>query len=331
MIGNRPVAIWALGIVAAGVVVTAAVFAVRLYRTHRQPIVLKGAVIRQDYDTRKQSPIADVEITSLDGLTAGTKSNFSGGFVLTLRRGVRKGQNIRLSFRHADFQPLDLTQIVSDDLYVIRMIPLHGEIEAALNAAEIKVTNVMVRYSTETMRTENVGSAEKTFQVVNSGNVLCDKKNACSPDGRWKAVLGSAALDAGEGNVFRDARVSCIAGPCPFTRIDEDNFSRGGRNVSVTVRNWSDTTTFLLQAEVFRPQLANITRQAYPVIFGRAMNFTLPATSQGPSIEADLNGTLIVFPLGPNPLLSWASCQVRVERNQAKDYRCELKAGYEFQ
>jgi hypothetical protein len=56
----------------------------------------------------------------------------------------------------------------------------------------------------------------------------------------------------------------------------------------------------------------------------------LPATAQGPSIEAELNGNRIVFPLGPSPVLSWAICNVRVERNQAKDYRCELKAGYQF-
>ena len=60
------------------------------------------------------------------------------------------------------------------------------------------------------------------------------------------------------------------------------------------------------------------------------MNFTLPNTAEGPSIEAELNGTRIVFPLGPAPMLSWADCNVRVERNQAKDYRCELKPGFKF-
>jgi hypothetical protein len=96
------------------------------------------------------------------------------------------------------------------------------------------------------------------------------------------------------------------------------------------VRNWSDTTTFLLQAEVYGSQLENIVRRAYPVIFGRSMNFALPPTAQGPSIEANINGTPIVFPLGPTSKLSWANCQVRVEKNQAKVYRCELKVGYEF-
>ena len=210
------------------------------------------------------------------------------------------------------------------------MTPLHDEVEAKLNEAEVVIGNIVVRYSTETTKTENIGSAVKTFQVGNTGNVPCSQHPPCSPDGKWKAEEAAASLDAGEGNVFRDARVTCIAGPCPFTRIDTDEFSRGGRSIKVSVRDWSDSTTFLIQAEVFRSQLDVIIRRTYPVIFGRAMNFTLPSTAEGPSIEAELNRGLIVFPLGPSPVLSWANCQVRVEKNQARDYRCELKAGYRF-
>jgi hypothetical protein len=60
------------------------------------------------------------------------------------------------------------------------------------------------------------------------------------------------------------------------------------------------------------------------------MNFTLPAAAEGLSIEAEVNGTRIISPLGPNPILSWPACNVRVERNQAKDYRCELQMGFQF-
>lgn len=295
------------------------------------PITVRGAVITQNYDTRKQSPIANVEVISEDDLaTREAKSDFSGYFSLTLRRGVKLGQPIRLLFRHPDFQPLQFNEALGDDLYIVRMTPLHGEVEETLNEAEIGVTNIRIRYSTETTRTENVGSAVKTFQIPNSRNVPCNKREPCSPDGKWKAEVGSASIDAGQGNVLRDARVTCIAGPCPFTRIDEDSFSRGGQTVRVKVRNWSDTTTFLFQAEVFRSQLENIVGQVYPVIFGRSMSFALPATAVGPSIEADINRSPIVFPLSPAPILSWANCQVRVEKNQVKNYRCELKAGYEF-
>jgi hypothetical protein len=302
-------------------------------RRHQRPrnIVLSGAVLKQDNDPPKQSPVANVEISSPDGvLLRDAKSDFSGSFKLTFVPGVKLGEPIQLSFRHPDFQPLDVKELLSDKLEIVRMTPLHGEIETALNEAKVVIGNVVVRYSTEATKTDNIGSAVKTFQVVNEGNLPCIQTTPCSPDGRWKATVASASLDAGEGNVFRDARVSCIAGPCPFTRIDTDEFSHGGRSIKVTVRNWSDTTTFLLQAEVFRSQLDSIVRRSFPVIFGRSMNFTLPSSAEGPSIEAEMGGTMIVFPLGPTPVLSWAKCQVRVEKNQAKDYRCELKQGYQF-
>ena len=330
MTGNRKVAICAIVILGLGGVLATARIAVRIYRKHR-PITLRGAVIKQDSDPRKQSPIANVEIVSPDGsIVRNAQSDFSGSFRLTLRPDVKLGQSIELAFRHPDFQPLNVKETLSDDLFVVRMTPLHGEVEAQLNKAEVVIGNVLVRYTTEITRTENIGSAVKTFQVVNSGNVPCSGNIPCSPDEKWKAQVGSATLDAGEGNVFRDARVACIAGPCPFTRVDTDDFSYGGRFIKVSVRDWSDTTTFLFQAEVFRTQLDAIMRRSFPVIFGRAMNFTLPSTAEGPTIEAELDGVPVEFPLAPTPVLSWANCEVHVQKNKGRDYRCELKAGYRF-
>ena len=331
MFRSRKVAIWALVIMGFGGVLAASYYGFRLNGRFSPPVTLKGAVIKQDYDPRKQSPIANVEVIFRDGVDVqDTRSDFSGGFTFTMPPRVKLGQPVRLLFRHPDFKPLELNVTLSNELYVVRMIPLHGEVEATLNEAEIGITNVLVRYSTETTRTEPVGYAIKTFQVENSANVPCDQRVPCSPDGKWKAAIGSASLDAGQGNVFQDARVTCIAGPCPFTRIDHDGFSRGGRTISVSIRNWSETTTFLFQAEVFRSQLQNIIHHVRPVILGRSLNFALPSSAEGTSIEADVGGTQIVFPLGPSPLLSWANCRVRDDKNQAKDYRCELKPGYEF-
>ena len=326
----RKIVIWSAVIISLGGLLAAALITVRLYRRHRS-IVLRGAVIKQNVDTRNQSPIADVEISAGDGSAVlESKSDFSGAFTLSLLPGSRRGQPISLTFRHPDYQPLTLKEVISDDLYVIRLAPLHGETEAVLNETTVEVGNVLVRYSTETTTTDHVGSAVKVFQVANTGNVPCHRHSPCSPDGKWKAQVGAASLDAGEGNVFRNARVTCIAGPCPFTRIDTDGFSLGGHNIKVLIRNWSDTATFLLQADVSRTQVGDIVRESSPVIFGRAMNFTLPAIAEGPSIEAEMNGSRIVFPLGPTPVLSWVDCNVRVEKNQVKDYRCELKAGYRY-
>jgi hypothetical protein len=75
---------------------------------------------------------------------------------------------------------------------------------------------------------------------------------------------------------------------------------------------------------------SNIVRQLYPVIFGPAMNFTLPAGAEGPSILTELNGAEIVFPLGPALRLSWAVCTATPAADQATQFRCELKPGYEF-
>ena len=328
---RRKIAAFAGGIAVFCVILLIAIIAVRSRRIKRRPITIQGSVIVHNVDTKKESPIADVEISAANGMTAhDAKSDFAGFFRLTLLPQVEPGQSIELNFQHPDYLPVKLQAVAGDNLYVVGMVPVHSEVEAALNEKEISVTNVLVRYSIVSTSLEDIGSGVKTFQVTNRGNVPCNGQPPCSPDGKWKAAIGSDSLDSGDGNIFQNARVSCIAGPCPFTRIDTDGFSRAGRTISVSVRDWSDTTTFLLQAEVYRSVANNLTRVSYPVIFGRSLNFTLPADAQGPSLEAEMDGTQIVFPLAPDPILSWADCNVRVERKQAKDYRCQLKPGYSF-
>jgi hypothetical protein len=196
---------------------------------------------------------------------------------------------------------------------------------------EMTVAGIRVRYALKSPTTVNVGSAVKTLEVLHTGNRSCDGVPPCSPDGRWKAVVASASLDAGAGNQFRSARVSCIAGPCPFTRVESERLSRDNRTFNVRVRNWSDTVTFLLEAEVVRVMVSDTIRHAYPVIFGDSMNWTLPAAAQGPTIETEIDGSEIVFPLGPNLILSWANCSMKVGNDETKLYRCDLKPGYRFQ
>ncbi len=324
-----------LGVVILIAVIVIAAAAVTWGVLHRinKPISLMGAVIKEDTDPRKQSPITDVNVSVAGGLAfASVRSDFSGYFKLELRPRLKHGQPITLQFRHKDYKPLDVHTILDRKLYVIPMVPLHQESTAAApsNRPLIPLSNVFVRYSTETTTSDNIGTGLKTFQVVNTGNIPCNGHPPCSPDGRWKGAIASTSLDAGVGNTYDDARLSCIAGPCPFTRIVSDNFSHGGRYISVSILNWSDTTTFLLQAEVFRIQITNIVRESYPVIFGNSLNFTLPASAEGPTLEAEESGQNIVFPLGPSPTLSWADCNVRVGKDQSKSYRCELKPGYQF-
>ena len=355
MSSGPKIVMWIGGILAVG-----GMIAVAMHASKRKPVVLKGAVIQQDSDPRKELPIADVVITASDeeapsGLKsdsakffnlslpkgirdlaslgfslADAKSDSSGFFSLRLPADERRGRPIVLRFRNPDYQPLDVNEFVGDKLYIARMVPIARAARPAHEGPEVVVANVMVRYSTKTTTAVNVGSAVKTFEVANTGNVHCNGQPPCSPDGKWKAATGSASLDAGEGNEFRNPRASCIAGPCPFTQIDSSNFPEGSRAISVTVREWSDTATFLLEAEVFHSMGSDVISNSYPVIFGDALNFTVPASAEGVSVQAELNGTAIVFPLGPKLFLSWADCNIRVNKDQTNVYRCELKPGYRF-
>jgi hypothetical protein len=312
--------------------ILATVFVVVRLRSRNRVLSVTGAIVQQNEDTKKQSPIADVVVSiANDKTVAPVKSNTSGYFRLELTPTFKRGESITLQFRQPKYQPLDLKTAVGDTLYVVHLVPINAnDGETPANKPAVIVANVVIRYSTETNSEMNVGTGVTTFQVPNTGGVPCDPRGPCSPDGRWKASIGSAALDAGEGNVFRNARVFCIAGPCPFTKIENDDFSRGGRHIAVSVRNWSDTTTFLFQAEVFRQQVSDIVRESYPVIYGRTFNFSLPSTAEGPSLEAELDKTPITFPLGPDPRLSWASCSVIFGSRFSKSYRCELKPGFKF-
>ncbi len=283
----------------------------------------------QDADSRKEQPIADVEVTA-DLATGAAKSDSTGLFTLQLRGFVRRGQALVLHFRQPRYLPLDVSGFVGDQLYIVHMLPL-PELAASATRPGVKVANVRVRYSGRVMTEFNVGSSVKTFQIENKGNVPCKGQRPCSPDGKWRAAVGSASLDAGTGNEFRSARASCIAGPCPFTRIESDHLSQGDRTFMVSALDWSDTATFLLEAEVVHPMVSQIVHESYPVIFGGGLNFTLPSTAEGVSIEAELDGQMIIFPLGPELFLSWASCNARVNSDQTKVYRCDLKPGYRFQ
>ncbi len=327
MSGRRKLVIGAVVIAALAAILAG----VLLTRPHARPMALQGAVIRQDTDPKKELPIAEVEVTALsNGQVLGQgKSDSSGYFAVMLRTRIWIGRPITLKFRHADYEPLDLREFVGDKVYVAHLTPIPHEAHVT-NRPDVVVSNVLARYSIKTTTAANVGSAVRTFEVPNTGNVLCKKQPPCSPDGKWKASIGSASLDAGEGNEFRNARTSCIAGPCPFTRIESEDLSPGGREITVSARNWSDAATFLLEAEVFRPMMSDMVRTSHPVIFGQALNFTVPGSAEGVSIQAELNGETITFPFGPNLYLSWADCNARVNKDQTKVYRCELKTGYRF-
>lgn len=320
-------AVWIGAAVVCLVVVAALVF----YLERRKSLTVTGAITVGDPDHTKELPIAGVTVTAADGFAdAPVKSDSSGFFGLKLHRDVRRGRIVTLEFRHPNYQPLDLKQSLTDKLWIVRLTPIREESPRQAEQTTA-IGNIQVRYSINAPMSVNVGSAVKTIRVPNIGNVPCRRQEPCSPDGKWKAAIVSGSLEAGSGNEFRNARASCIAGPCPFTRIEADNFSSAGATITASIRNWSDTVTFLLEAEVFRARPSQMEHKAYPVIFGRALSFTLPATAEAVTVQADMAGETIFFPLGPTLYLSWAACNITLNRDQGKVYRCELKSGYRFQ
>ena len=323
---SRRLAVWAL----AGAVAAVLVLTVFIAHKPKDLNTITGAVLRQDPDPGKQLPIANAQISLVDNLSGGSAtSDSSGKFQIRLRPGARVGQTAKLRVSHPGYRPMDLSENLLDRLYVIRMVPNDQTADGSLAAPAI-LSDIRVRSASRSQISVNAGSALKTFEVVNTGDVPCDRHGPCSPDGKWKAAVGGASLDAGENNSFQNVRVSCIAGPCPFTKIEKDSFSAGGSHIGVTVRNWSDTTTFLLEAEVTHTSSGDVILQSFPAIFDRTLSFTLPASAEGPSIEATVDGKEIVFPLGPTLNLSWAVCTVKTSGDGTKLYRCVLKSGYRF-
>lgn len=324
-------------LIAGGAVVGAALWlSVRHWRPRWS--VVQGAVIRQDQDPRKEVPIAGVHITASHGnVSLTTESDATGYFRVAFPESVLPGQTVNLTFQRQDYEDLYVQVPIRfrsslRQLVVAAMTPVPQEQPVAPNHPATVVSNIKVRYTVNSTRDENIGSAVRTFQVVNRGNVPCRHQAPCSPDGFWKASTNSVTLDAGVGNEFGDARASCIAGPCPFTLIDTRGFAHGGRTIVVSAMDWSSTATFLVQAEVFRNSFVSTVRESYPVEFGNTLNFTLPQTAEGVSLLAEVGGTQIVFPLGPELYLNWAACSMRTGSDQEKStlYQCRLKPGFRF-
>ena len=90
---RRKLAIWA-GVVVASLACGAALF-LKLYHPKPHllpPSSLEGSVLKNDEDTQKQQPIADVQVVATSGTSTGeAKSNEMGFFHIVMRPGVPKG------------------------------------------------------------------------------------------------------------------------------------------------------------------------------------------------------------------------------------------------
>ena len=296
-------------------------------------VSVTGVILAEDPDPKKQVAIANANVTAGIGQRMFTAhSDLAGLFRFSFPVPPKEDSAVSLRFQAGGYQSLLLSSVTPGQLLVARLLP-EREASSRGSAQTIGVIvsdSVSVRYTTKMTTATNVGALVKTFEAANTGGVPCDGGPVCSPDRKWRATVSPVVFEAATGNQFLNARVSCIAGPCPFTRMEADNLADPGSAIRVSIRNWSDTATFLVEAEVSRIIHGDMVRQSIPAIFGPAFSFTLPPGGEGPSIQAEVNGTSIVFPLGPEHRLSWANCNVQIIPGGTQAFRCELKPGYQF-
>jgi hypothetical protein len=321
-------------IVAVVAIVAACIIAgvlLTLPATEPQNSPVVGAVLVQNSDVSKQTPISEVHVTASAGVATGSATTDSSGFFsIRLTPPVRRGQPVALSFRREGYQRVDLVQRIPSPIVLAYMAPVPARTATSASGPEAVLSDIRLRYSENTEISADIGSIAKTFEVENTNGVPCDERSPCSPNGRWKASERSISFDAGPQSAYHNVRISCISGPCPFTKIRNESLSDNGRLLSISVLDWSDTTTFLVEAELVQHKPASIVRQSYPVEFGETLDFALPPSAEGPAIEAELNGEDIVFPLGPELILPWASCTTKLQQDSSRLFRCDLKPGYRF-
>jgi hypothetical protein len=320
----------AIGVVIALAVAVAALTLIKPRRPEGVRVVT-GTVLTADTNPQRQRPVAQARVTVATGTSSAVGTTDEAGlFRLTMDPPVMVDQSIALKVEHQHYHPFDAGNLTADQLHLVRLRPLSAPRQANDEKPEVVIANVRVRYTSKAEATVEIASAARTFEFPNTANVPCNGQAPCSPDGRWKATIGNFLLEAGPDRQFRNVRVSCLAGPCPFTRVATDDFSRGGKVIRGSVLNWSDSVTYLVEAEVAQHIVSDLVRYAYPAIFERFMNFTLPPGAQGPSIEAEVKGERIIFPLGPMLRLSWATCRLDARDDGTRLYRCELKPGFTF-
>ena len=218
---------------------------------------IQGSVMVSDMDPAKRAVLQGVEVIDTDspGLAAGpATTNEGGSFVLHLRPEAQTGQTVFLQLTRQGYQTVTTHATAGDGvLYTFYLWPNLPNAPHSFLLPEAPAPSsprlVQVAYAPPDNRTE-------TFQVPNRGSVRCNGREPCDPDHKWKAsIVTSPPLDAGPGNVFLSGHAECIAGPCAWTRIEDPKGTpkTGQRMMTVTVRNWSDTTTYRLSGVAGRP------------------------------------------------------------------------------
>ncbi len=145
-----------------GIAIT--VFLVELPRFGRERS-LAGAVVTADADPRKQLPVPNVEITAeASGTVARATSDSSGFFRAKWRSGIWRGSQVTLRFRHPDYQPLEITQPLTNQLYIARLTSSASVKDREPHQQDVSVADIRVRYAVKASTTINIGSTAKNLR-----------------------------------------------------------------------------------------------------------------------------------------------------------------------
>src|SRR3954452_10821730 len=204
--------------------ITAAALQVRKLVFVEKIATVTGAVITDNPDPHLQRPVANATVIVATGTSERKSvSEASGLFRVTLDPPVFAGEVLEIRVEHPGYHPYTASRPARAQIDIVRLSPVHAPLSPPDTVRATRISNLRVRYATRTVSTDTIGSAVRTFDIINRVNVPCASRPPCSPDGKWKASITTFPLDAGEHEQFRNVRVSCIAGPCPFTSIESDH------------------------------------------------------------------------------------------------------------
>jgi hypothetical protein len=214
-----------------------------------QHILIQGAIMRSDAKPSNRSVIKDVEVDyQEDGIEKHAMTNQSGGFNILLGSKLKAGDLLTLRFHKHCYQDFSDTISVAAVPYPRYLWP-----ELDQNCIDPAITALSLEF-------RNVGIMQATLQITTRGSVPC-QKSPCSPDNKWQAAQGSVSLDAGGDNSFSGGTFGCVAGPCPFSEIVADNFSKGGTRISGEAKTWSDDVTYVLKGTLSGPGQRSLSKR----------------------------------------------------------------------
>jgi hypothetical protein len=315
--GIRAAVIGAAGAIIAAIV--GGVFGV--YKPSPDPAVtiVNGVVMRADSISENRFALRGVEVSFADEKrgTVNAKTDNSGRFSF---KSVKTGVPLSLNFAKKCYQDdNDVIGVVPDLPYTRYLWPKNPK-DSRCKDPEITYLSLALEFGT-------------TFQVNNKGIAPCKKGPTCDPEKKWKATDASGVLRAPDGSTFKGGTAECVAGPCPFSEIIQNDAAKGGLAIGVTVRSWSDVVTYRLSSQLrfsdelpggpFRAQI-NERSFDFAINAAHAKFLTIDAkTADGQEFHlpvGDLLGSDLSLPIG--------DCQV--SRKAKVAYHCTLGPDYTF-